>query len=112
MLAADQPAGRRTGAKTVDRLLGRRHDLRMARQAQVIVAGIADDRPSADGRVGRLHLLVDPEEWILQSRGHPQLQPLFERHAFGKLAHVVCGGRNLPIGRDLHFASGLALARP
>ena len=66
----------------------------MARQTQVVEAGVIDDLAAGDGGHAMADALAGAEERILQSGGSRAGQTFVERDAFGKLSHVVVRGGN------------------
>ena len=89
LLAGGDAARGDTGAVPRDRFLRGPGDVRVARQAQVVVAGPVDHRPAADHRSVVGDALVDVEVRIAQAERSGEAEPLLQLLDLGELLDAI-----------------------
>ena len=100
LLARYEPARRHARAKPVDRALrGGRH-FRLARHAEIVVGGPADQFPAADLRAVGRQPLVEGEVGVFQARVADHRKVLLQRTDFRKLRDVPDVTADLDIHPD------------
>ncbi len=95
LFAGHEAAGRDAGAKAVDGPLDGGHDATVARHADVVVAGEADQLAAVDQRGVVDHPLVDLEVGVLEAGGQGFGHRLAELQVLGEILEAVVLGRHL-----------------